>query len=156
MKKKSRDLSLLDFLIILQKEYIVAELRRKIYRSKDNDYYSKLMKGKREKVKDIAKRNNLATIFNDDNTKISMYLKVYGSYGFPTFVYRDAEDKSQRQKKDFYRYYEEHKNVRINIDGSDFDKLGLVDKADFDTHHVMIDINNELLDFSCELVSRIF
>ena len=58
--EKSRNVAPLEFLDVLQLEYINAIIRSKIYpRVADKDHYRKVAKGKEEKIKDIAFRNNL-------------------------------------------------------------------------------------------------
>ena len=66
MDKKNRNLSVAEYFLIIQKEYLIAEFRKKIYFSKnDKIYYQRVMDGKKNKINDIAKRNRLDSIFNN-------------------------------------------------------------------------------------------
>jgi len=86
MTQKSRHQSLYDFLECLQLEYVTVELRSKIYPSiSDKKYYKKVMGYKLEKVEDIALRNDLPTIFNNDEKRREIYEMVYTKFGATTF-----------------------------------------------------------------------
>ena len=64
MNNNSRSLSVAEYFHVIQREYLMAEFRRKIYFSpKDKRYFSRVMEFKREKIEDIAKRNQLMSIF---------------------------------------------------------------------------------------------
>ena len=64
MSEKTRNLSVYEYLKELQVEYIVFELRRKIYQSqKDRRHFEKVLNFKETKIKDIARRNCLKSIF---------------------------------------------------------------------------------------------
>ena len=53
-KKKTRNLSVAEYFLVIQKEYLIAEFRKKIYFSKnDKNYYQRVMNGKREKIEMI-------------------------------------------------------------------------------------------------------
>lgn len=118
--KKSRHLSIYDFLEILQLEYLTAELRKKIYR-KDDDiaYYSKVMKFKKQKILDISKRNTLPCIFDNEETKYNMYDKIYNSTGYPKFVYRDEEDRLTNEIKDKRHYYAKGSEVKVSSENNE-------------------------------------
>lgn len=115
--KKSRHLSIYDFLEILQLEYLTAELRKKIYRKEDDvAYYSKVMKYKKQKILDIAKRNTLPSIFDSEETKYTLYDKVYNGKGYPTFVYRDEDDRLANEIKDKRHYYARGGEVKVSCE----------------------------------------
>lgn len=97
MGYKSRDVSILDFLQILQEEYICTIIRHKIYpRISDKNHYKKVAKGKEEKIRDIAKRNNLSTIFDDKDLYLEFWDRVVPTFGFPTFTYAHLDDKDTK------------------------------------------------------------
>jgi len=114
MTQKSRHQSLYDFLECLQLEYVTVELRSKIYPSiSDKKYYKKVMGYKLEKVEDIALRNDLPTIFNNDEKRREIYEMVYTKFGAPTFSYKDNDDKNKFVETDLLNYFAIGAEVRI-------------------------------------------
>lgn len=142
MSRKSRDLPILDYYEILQKEYIVAELRRKIYPSKrDKDYYERVMDGKREKIEDIATRNGLPSIFTDDDMKERYYDSVYGD-SFPDFVYKSDREEQQLAPKDKSNYYQEGEDFKITTGDDEF-KFGTLISVDHDKEVAKLKVRYE-------------
>lgn len=83
---KTRNLSVAEYFLQLQKEYLLADFRRKIYYSpKDKAYYEKLMGYKKEKIVKIAKRNRLKSIFSDKRTMKSIKAELFSDDGHPIF-----------------------------------------------------------------------
>lgn len=77
-KGKDKDLDLMEFLEILQYEYFQCEVKKKINPSPaDKRYYQKVMVGKERKIKDIAKRNGLESIFSSEKVREKFYDMVY-------------------------------------------------------------------------------
>ena len=117
MTEKSRHLSIYDFMEILQLEYLTAELRKKIYyKESDKKYYTKVMKFKKQKIEDIAVRNGLQSIFNDEATKHTMYGKIYNKKGYPTLVYKDEADREGNEAKDKQQYYTKGSEAKVTTD----------------------------------------
>ena len=86
MDKKNRNLSVAEYFLIIQKEYLIAEFRKKIYFSKnDKIYYQRVMDGKRNKINDIAKRNRLDSIFNNYEKMEEMRAELFDKLGKPKF-----------------------------------------------------------------------
>ena len=86
MDKKNRNLSVAEYFLIIQKEYLIAEFRKKIYFSKnDKIYYQRVMDGKRNKINDIAKRNRLDSIFNNSEKMEEMRAELFDKLGKPKF-----------------------------------------------------------------------
>ena len=86
MDKKNRNLSVAEYFLIIQKEYLIAEFRKKIYFSKnDKIYYQRVMDGKRNKINDIAKRNSLDSIFNNSEKMEEMRAELFDKLGKPKF-----------------------------------------------------------------------
>ena len=86
MDKKNRNLSVAEYFLIIQKEYLIAEFRKKIYFSKnDKIYYQRVMEGKRNKINDIAKRNRLDSIFNNSEKMEEMRAELFDKLGKPKF-----------------------------------------------------------------------
>ena len=86
MDKKNRNLSVAEYFLIIQKEYLIAEFRKKIYFSKnDKIYYQRVMDCKRNKINDIAKRNRLDSIFNNSEKMEEMRAELFDKLGKPKF-----------------------------------------------------------------------
>ena len=115
--QKNRNISILEFLKNLQYEYIIAELRHKIYpKKKDKDYYFKLMEFKKKKILDISIRNKLPNIFNDEIVKQGYYDTVYPEIGCPNFIYPTEDFRLEFEKQDAIYYYTENTDFRIEKD----------------------------------------
>lgn len=114
---KSRDLSIYELYKALQIEYVVAELRRKIYpRKVDQEYYDRVMEFKRKAILDIALRNRLQTIFDKDSDICKeIYLAVYREKGLPNFVYKDEETKQKYGRFDKINYFSIGSEIRTHI-----------------------------------------
>ena len=116
-QKKVRNLSIFQYLQTLQIEYIVAELRRKIYiKKKDREYYTKVLDSKKVKITDICLRNSLPSIFTNEPTKEELYREVYKEYGYPNFHYSDRFDDREFRVKDFYHYYAKKTEFKVKSD----------------------------------------
>lgn len=131
--KKGRDQSTIDFLDSLQTEYVIFELRRKIYKKqKDKDFCDKSLKYKESAIKEISLRNpNLKTIFNDEPTKQALYSKIYGTKGYPRFDlidYRSNERMQEFCSKDKSNYYSEGSVVLVEVEEKQF-KVGSLIKV---------------------------
>lgn len=65
--EKSRNLSKSEYFDAIQREYIIANFKRRFYnKTKDKEYYAKVARFKAEKINDIANRNNLISVINDE------------------------------------------------------------------------------------------
>lgn len=94
---KERNLSIAEFFSVLQKEYLIAEFRKKIYFKKsDKIYYQRVMDGKKEKINNIAQRNHLNSIFSDSKLYDECKKELFDSVGTPLFPF---------SKKDWESYY---------------------------------------------------
>lgn len=141
MNDKSRNLSVYKYYEQLQLEYIVMELRKKIYPAKkDKNYYSKVMKFKQEKIEDIALRNKLPSIFSDSSMRKSCYSKVYPTEGLPNFFYKNKSEKEELQQKDYMFYFAKNSEVKFTS-GSEV-VIGTVISVDFDSQTVNIEDYN--------------
>lgn len=91
-KNKTRNLSIAEYFLQLQREYLIAEFRKKIYFSpKDKTYYQKVMGFKKEKIENIAKRNNLKSIFDDESVLEEIKSELFSSGGKPNFEMNDSD-----------------------------------------------------------------
>ena|SRR6266478_5669375 len=77
-ENKSRDLSVFQLFEILQEEFLICELRSRIYPiSKHQEYWKQTMEKKKEKILDIAKRNSLPCIFDDHRIKQDLKKELF-------------------------------------------------------------------------------
>lgn len=158
--RKSRDQKFYEFFETLQKEWIVAELRRKIYSNSQKKKKSEeIMRGKFAKIKDIAIRNRLATIFPemgdidpcfyDEQLRKKLYDEIYPEKGFPNFIYRDDKHKDQLEKYDIKNYF---------WLGSEFktcEGIGTLQSYNWLQKLAYIKVGSETLEFKIDDVRRI-
>lgn len=94
---KTRNLSVAEYFLAIQKEYLIAEFRKKIYFSpNDKAYYQKVMNYKVEKINDIASRNRLDSILNNSEKMKEMRGELFDKLGKPKF---------EMNKTDLENYY---------------------------------------------------
>jgi len=92
MCKVKKNLSAAEYFIVVQKEYIISEFRKKIYYSKnDKIYYQRVMDGKRKKINDIARRNNLDSIFNNKDIMNQLRQELFNEKGKPIFSLNETD-----------------------------------------------------------------
>lgn len=109
----TRSLSVAEYFHVIQREYLMAEFRRKIYFSpKDKRYFSRVMEFKREKICDIANRNKLTSIFTSPEKMRDVRAELFDPLNRPMFA---------MSPKDWMNYYS------VN---SDFSYRGEVWKLD--------------------------
>lgn len=115
---KSRHLSILDFIETLQLEYIVADLRHKIYpKLKDKAYWGRVKEGKKATIQKLAEKNMLPSIFTDEEMLRTLEQKVYRPVSYPLFTYRDDNHKMEQEYYDFLYYYLKGADVRVDDNG---------------------------------------
>lgn len=116
---KSRDLSIFDFFENLQVEYICAEIRYKIFQKHYSSYWKKVMSGKEEKIRNIAEKNRLASIFSNKQEYNRIYSKIVPEWGEPVFIYRNKEQKMKLEKWDKLFFFNKNTEVKLmNEDNS--------------------------------------
>lgn len=82
-----RSLSVAEYFHVIQREYLMAEFRRKIYFSpKDKRYFSRVMEFKREKICDIANRNKLTSIFTSPEKMRDVRAELFDPLNRPMFA----------------------------------------------------------------------
>jgi hypothetical protein len=92
MNKIVKNLSTGEYYAQIQREYLIAEFRRKIYYSlKNKKYYERVMKYKQEKINDISQRNNLNSIFNDESLMHEIKKEIFGYHNIPLFRMTDDD-----------------------------------------------------------------
>lgn len=91
-RKKTRNLSIAEYFLQLQREYLIADFRRKIYfNPKDKAYYQRVMGYKKEKIESIAKRNRLKNIFDDTATLEEIKQELFTNDGKPKFEMNESD-----------------------------------------------------------------
>lgn len=154
-KQKSRQLSFIEFFKNLQREYIIAELRYKIYpKAKDKDYYkNREMAGKKATIENISIRNNLKSIFSDDNLYRQYHNEMINEWGLPNFLYRDAADRERRRHQDIINYFYKGSVVSVlNADGS-IDR-GIIVITDINKQIVVVTIDDKNISYPFNKVTR--
>ena len=87
-----RNLSVSEYFDAVQKEYLLAEFKKKIYHSiKDKQYYQKVMLYKIDKINTIAERNSLNSILNDKKTYTKLHNELFNQHGVPYFDLTESD-----------------------------------------------------------------
>lgn len=160
---KSRKLSISEFFDILQEEYIVCELRSKIYPSahtnkrgetiNPSDYWRSLMCKKKEKIVDLAARNSLFSIFDDKRVMVDFYKRVVPEWGFPKFIYKDDHQRLLQEKWDIHNYYSRGSQVKVLLDSKI--RQGVIKNTNFLDNKITIMIDSLLVECELSTVSRV-
>lgn len=158
--KKTRDQPLLSYLESLQKEYLVAEIRSKIYPNKKDKIFwrDRVMEGKKKKVQDITSRNNMRDIFNCPYTRKDYEDSIYNDEGMPDMVYRDEDQRQLLESQDWENYYLPQSEVRIKgVDGNNY--YGKIQNTDLEDNKCWVkflnDESEQLYEFDLRKVTRI-
>jgi len=116
MERQERQLSTYQYFEILQVEWLVADLRCRIFKSeKDQSYWHRVREGKRVKIESIAEKNKLPTIFTDDDLKRDLEHRIYNDFTYPIF-HDIAETHKQKQGYwDLLNYYSKGIEVRYEF-----------------------------------------
>lgn len=158
-RRKTRNLSIFQYLDILQVEFIVAEFRKKIYHSvKSKSYYQEVMNFKKEKIEDISMKNGLPTIFNDKKVREEKYKSIYGnSFGFPNIPYREDVDPKAEELRSSDRYYYYSQGSEVKVKYIEEVVIGTIEEVDFITEKIKIKLldKEELISVDFKDVSRI-
>ena len=142
-RQKDKNQSILEFFEALQIEYFICEIRRKIYQTqKDKDYYKKVMQYKRSKIEDLATRNNIPSIFSNENIRNEYIKRTYPSQGLPEFIkcYKNTK-LSIWTENDNCNYYSIGKDVKIVIEENIL--IGTLDKVDLTNGFGLVKIRKE-------------
>lgn len=120
-----RKLSTYQYFEILQVEWLVADLRCRIFTNdKDKNYWHRVREGKQIKIESIASKNNLPTIFTDDDLRRDLENRIYNDYSYPNFHYKDEAHKQAQGYWDLLNYYSKGVEVRYEVFGEV--KVGIV------------------------------
>lgn len=111
-----RKLSTYQYFEILQVEWLVSDLRCRIYQNeKDKGYWRRVREGKRVKIESIAEKNRLPTIFSDDDLKRDLENRIYNDYSYPNFHYKDEVHRQSQGYWDLLNYYSKDSEVRYEF-----------------------------------------
>lgn len=163
---EKKKLAILDLFQVLQEEYIVCELRSKIYptahynsagiKINHSEYWRLVAEKKKEKIFDIARRKNIISIFDHESFRKNIEVKLIPQIGYPNFIYRDSKHQLMQEKWDLHNYYSKGSEVSV----SENDKLlfGYIDNIDFKHKKVYVRLKDselvKIFDFS--IVTRVF
>lgn len=154
--QKSRHQTLNEFFEILQQEFIICELRAKIYPlEKHKEYWRGLMLKKKEKIIDIAKKNSLFSIFDDDRIKLDYDRKIIPEIGFPNFIYKDDAQRLLQEKWDIHNYYLPGTEVKVYDKDSLKMRNGVIKIVDLPSQRIIIYFDKEEKSYDLELVTRV-
>ncbi len=144
-KKGDRNLSVLEFFKELQREYFVAEIRSKIYpRLKDKTYFKeRVMRGKKNVIEDIAKKNNLVSIFSNQEEYDKFRLEIYGERGKPKFQYKNKKIRLEFEEKDNLYYYYIKSEVRVFSKEENREDLGKIKFVNLNADLIEVELENE-------------
>lgn len=146
-KVKTRNIPHHDYLIALQKEYFVNEIKSKIYtKSKDKAFYRRVMSNKREKIEDISFKHRFKNIFNDKDTHNEFRQIMYPEFGIPAF---------ECSKLDIKYYFSKDTQVRVNTETGT--KIGTIMSVseDYKIIHVKLKGDPQIRPFLNHEVGRI-
>jgi hypothetical protein len=154
-KSKSRSLKPYQYYQILQIEFIVAQLRVRLYpNQKDKDYWEKVSEGKKKTVEQIAEKNRLPTIFTDEEMRRIFELKVYREKGIADFTYRDEAHREAQEPLDYIYYFSKGSDVRFDWFGEQ--KIGTIKSYVPGEKVVLVtDSEGKTVDLPLEEVTRI-
>lgn len=114
----NKKLNIYEYLEQLQVEYVSIDLRRRLYnREHDRNYWAKMGEYKKIKIQEIANKNQLPTIFNDQDVFRKTEEKVYVGKSFPMFFYKNIETENRLKPWDHFHYYRINSPFRVELFG---------------------------------------
>jgi hypothetical protein len=143
--EKSRNIPLIDFLEALQIEYIVAEIRSKIYyKPKDKSYWKdRVMTGKKDKITHITVNNpSMDNIFNSTDERDRVRGKIIKKFGLPNFHYKDDFQRLELEHKDFYAFFSKGAEIIVKTSETETEK-GVIVRAAPDRQLVTVKLRGE-------------
>lgn len=153
--KKTRHLQFDKYFEILQKEYIVAELRSKIYKKpRDRNYYLfRELPLKRDSIIKIAERNSFKSIFTDLRLYEQYKSEILPEWGLPNFLYRSPLDRKSRRTLDILYYFS--KGCEVSVLDRGVILKGKVKSVDLERSKVLVEFENSRSEYiSFELITR--
>jgi hypothetical protein len=141
MKPKDRHISILEYFNRLQLEFLLYELRSKIYpAAEDKVKFKRVLQFKKDKIDDISKKNTLVSIFDDEIMKREMVDALFGNENMP----------SDFNKRDKYFYYFVGSDFSYNRQGCKLISY------DFNDSTAIIEKNSEKFTVDLIQIRRIF
>lgn len=113
MSNKDRDIPISEFFEILQKEYICAEIRERIFSQTHSNYWKSVMEGKKEKIQNISKRNRFLSIFDNEKEYLRIFSKVVPEWGLPEFLYVSDNQRQKISKWDKLLFFSKGCEVKV-------------------------------------------
>lgn len=154
---KTRDLSIYNYLEMLQKEYFIAYLRHKIYHNEaDKKYWARVMGFKKDRIRNLSFRNGLPTIFSDSKMHFDLYKQTVLTKGLPNFLYVDENNRLDLERRDILSYYSRGNECKVYIGDGEF-KIGVIKYCQVDDRTVSVQFSDESISiFKFNEVNRIF
>jgi hypothetical protein len=144
---KSRNISVYDYLQALQQEYICLEIRNKIYAHKDDrNYFRSLMDKKKQNIIALARKNDLTSIFDDEDEYLVVWDKIVPHYGLPKFIY-NIVNVSDKQLTFPY------KGTVVEV--LETGKYGVTERVNFSDNTVTITVDGQLARYGYDDVKRL-
>ena len=154
-KLKTRDLTIGAFFETLQLEFLVCELRARIYPDKHKEYWNNIAKNKKEKILDISKRNgDLPCIFSHASIKEGYKKKIFPEIGFPKFIYRDEKQRERQEKWDWVNYFSQGCSVKVFDEGF-YVGLGEIKQINYENKTAIVVIESEEKELSLHSLTRL-
>ena len=118
--EKTRNLSVAEYFLQIQKEYLIADFRRKIYYSpKDKAYWTKVCGYNEARIEKIAKRNNLNSILNSEDKLDELRKELFDQLGKPRFEMTADDVKNYYSNGNEFSYRGEiYMLDQVNHDGT--------------------------------------
>lgn len=94
-ESKTRNLSVAEYFQQVQKEYLIADFRRRTYFSpKDKEYWKRVVGYKQKRINDIATRNNLNSILNSQEKMNEIKSMLFEKNGKPKFIMTEDDNRN--------------------------------------------------------------
>ena len=145
-----------EYLQSLQLEHTVFTIRLKIYPGeRDIKIFTDLLEKKEAVIRDIAERNFLPHIFNDDIVRESFRSQVVKPIGFPNFHYDVVSPKfrTMYEKMDPVFYYYKNNEFRFMLNGENV--IGIMKHRDTVKNVAKMNVNGETVEVDCTQITRI-
>lgn len=150
---EKRNLSALEYLKVLEVEWWINNLRRKIYPGKkDKTYYNTASSLKKSRIIEISERNELPHIFNTPELMKELNKRFSLNGGCPVF--------DKRTETDIRNYFIKTSEVRcffgFDNDKKSIIKIGKIIDFDYEKGIVVVEIEGKTANLLMEYVTRIF
>ena len=128
----------------LQIEYLIAKLRSLTYlKPKDNLFFKKVLKVKKNKIVKLAISNNCSSIFSSNTYKEVLLIKILGTKGIPNYHYKNGFEE-EFSNKDIINYFSKNASV-VYLNKDKLTDIGRVFQVNLDSKIVSIEIDEEII-----------